>query len=258
MGWFFTAPHQELNCTYNTENSDTVIETIETVTSKLSTLRYHTYQSYQRECQNMLDLLFADQLVFKFFDTFYISDDFGSDHRSTITTLNIVAQSRFDLKAKIFFKKFKHIVRQQYGYSVLYPTVYPKAEQLIHLNEVLVQIIQSSLQKSYILQKIYPFRYETTKLIREKKKKRRELKRTNGEQIKFLKKEINFLQKEKKRSMKRSEKIEQSKLIARAQNQGSKSFCRAVETLYGDSKKPNEIEQSVEVSYKQTRAKTRH
>ena len=49
----------------------------------------------------MLDLYFVDKLVFKFFDTFLVSDDFGSDHSSTITTLNIVTQIRFDLNKKI-------------------------------------------------------------------------------------------------------------------------------------------------------------
>ena len=56
--------------------------------------------------------------------------------------------------------------------------------------------------------------------------------------------------------MKQSEKIKQSKLIASAQNKGSKSFWRAVKALCGDSKNPNETEQDVEVSYKQLRAKT--
>ena len=45
-------------------------------------------------------------------------------------------------------------------------------------------------------------------------------------------------------------------MIASAQNKGSKSFWRAVKALFGDSKKPNETEQSVEVSYKQLRANT--
>ena len=51
-------------------------------------------------------------------------------------------------------------------------------------------------------------------------------------------------------------KIKQSKLIASANNKGSNSFWRAFKALCGDSKKPNETEQSVEVSYKQLRAKT--
>ena len=45
-------------------------------------------------------------------------------------------------------------------------------------------------------------------------------------------------------------------MIASAQNKGSKSFWRAVKSLCGDLKKPNETEQSVEVSYKQLKAKT--
>ena len=99
----FSAPHQELNCTYNTENGDKIIETNETGIVKLLNNGYHTYQSNQVECRNMLDLHLADQSAFKFFDTFYVSDDFGSDHSSTITTLNILTESRFDLKAKINF-----------------------------------------------------------------------------------------------------------------------------------------------------------
>ena len=105
---------------------------------------------------------------------------------------------------------------------MLYTPVYPKAEELNQLNELLVKVIQFSLQKSYIHQKRFPCGHETTKLIREKKKKRRELNRTNGEQYKFLKKEINFLQRDIKSSMKQSEKIKQSKLIASAQKRKQK------------------------------------
>ena len=118
----------------------------------------------------MLDLHFADQSVFKLFDTFYVSDDFGSDHSSNITTLNIVTQSEFDLKTKINSKKFNQIVRQEYENSVLYPPVYPKAE-LNQLNELLVQIIQFSLQKSYILQKDFPLEMKLLNLSGKRRKK---------------------------------------------------------------------------------------
>ena len=104
--------------------------------------------------------------------------------------------------------------------------------------------------------KDFPLDMKLLNLPVKRRKKRRELKRTNGEQYKFLKKEANFLQREIKRSLKRSEKIKQSKLIAGAQNKGSKSFWRAVKALCGDSRKPNETEQIAEVSYKQLRAKT--
>ena len=52
-----------------------------------------------------------------------------------------------------------------------------------------------------------------------------------------------------------SEKIKQSKLIASAQNKGSKSFWREVNALCGDSKKSSETKQSVEVSYKNSEQK---
>ena len=103
----------------------------------------------------MLDPQFTDQSVVKFFDLFHVSDDFGSNHSSTITTLKIVIQNRFDLKVKINCKKIDQIVRQESEKSVLYPSVYPKSE-LNQLNEALLQTIQSSLQKSYLLQKNFP------------------------------------------------------------------------------------------------------
>ena len=118
----------------------------------------------------MLDLHFTDQRFFKFFNTIFVSDDFGSDHSSTIATFNIVIQNRFDFKEKNYFKKFNQVFRQEYENSVLYPPVYPKAE-LNQFNEVLVHIMKSQVQKSYILQKRFPFGHDTTELIREKKKK---------------------------------------------------------------------------------------
>ena len=109
----FKAPYQEFNCTYNTENGEKILEMIETGTFKLLIGGFHTYQSHQGDCRNMLDLHFTDQSVFKFFVTFYIFDDFGSDQSSTITTLNIVIQNKFDLKAKFNLKKFNEIVRKE-------------------------------------------------------------------------------------------------------------------------------------------------
>ena len=251
----FNTPHiiAHIHCTYHTENSDKILETIETGTFKLLNNGFHTYQSHQAECRNKLDLNFTDQSVIKFFDTFYVSDDFGSDHSSTITTLNIVIQNTLHLKVKNNFKKFNQTVTQESENTVLYPPVYPKTK-LHQFNEILVQIIQCSLQKLYILQKRFLFGHENTKLIREKKKKRRELKRTNGEQYKPLKKEINFLQ--RKEVHEEIGKNKQSKLIARAQNKGSKIFWKAFKALCGDSKITIETEQSVEVSYRQLRATT--
>ena len=76
----FNASHQELSCTNNTENSQKIHESIEAATLRLIVNGSHTYQSQKEDCQNLLDLHFTDQSVFKFFDTFDFSDDFGSDH----------------------------------------------------------------------------------------------------------------------------------------------------------------------------------
>ena len=86
----------------------------------------------------MLDLHFTDQSVSKFCDTCYVSDNFGSDHISAITTMNIVILNRSDLKGKVNVRKLKRIVRQENENSVLYPSIYPKAEELNLFNQVLV------------------------------------------------------------------------------------------------------------------------
>ena len=43
---------------------------------------------------------FRRSISHQIFDTCYVSDDFVSDHSSTMTALNIITQSIFDLKAK--------------------------------------------------------------------------------------------------------------------------------------------------------------
>ena len=118
-----------------------------------------------------------------------------------------MTQSKFDLNqlAKINFKKISQIVRQENENSALYPPVYPKAEELKQLNELLVQIIQFSIQKAYIQQKRFHFGHETTQIIREKKKKRRELKITNKQ-----KRTIQINEKGNKLSPKRKKEVQKT------------------------------------------------
>ena len=73
----------------------------------------------------------------------------------------------------------------------------------LKFNQVVVQIIQFSLQKSYIIQKSFPLGHKKTKIIRERKRKKRGEKQTEKNLKKKHEKEINFLQKELKRSKKR-------------------------------------------------------
>ena len=115
-----------------------MFEAIETGIFKLLNKGLDTYQSHHGDCKNMLDLHFTVQSVIKFCDTCYVSYNFGSDHISAITTLNIVILNRSDLRGKVNFRKFKRIVRQENDNSVLYPSIYSKAEELNHFNQVLV------------------------------------------------------------------------------------------------------------------------
>ena len=89
---------------------------------------------------------------------------------------------------------------------MFYPQVYTKAEELNQFNEVFVQITQSSPEKSYILQKRFPFRHETTKIIHEKKKKEKRAAKNKRRKVGIPEEGNKILQRKIKRSMKRSKK----------------------------------------------------
>ena len=63
-------------------------------------------------------------------------------------------RNRFDLKAKINLKKFKQIVKEEKENAVLNTPIYPKSAKLNQFIQILVEIIQFSLEKLCILQKI--------------------------------------------------------------------------------------------------------
>ena len=85
----FNAPHHELNCSYDSENGEKLLNFIDEGTFKLLNNGYHTYQSFDGKCKNMLDLLFCDNSHFAHFNDFQVSEDLGSYRNVTITTLNL-------------------------------------------------------------------------------------------------------------------------------------------------------------------------
>ena len=99
----FNSPHQELNCTYNTENSEKLLEKIDDRNFKLLNNGYPTFQSNQHKSQSVLDLHFCSLSVVKYFDNFQVLEDFGSDHSATLTSLKLKNQTEFELKAKVNF-----------------------------------------------------------------------------------------------------------------------------------------------------------
>ena len=118
----FNAPHHELNCSYDSENGEKILYIIDEGTFKLLNNGYHTYQSFDGKCKNMLDLHFCDNSLFAHFNNFQVSEDLGSDHKVTITTLNLRKSEVFQLKSKINYRKFREHARKLHRSSNLWPS----------------------------------------------------------------------------------------------------------------------------------------
>ena len=114
----FNSPHQELNCSNDSENGEKLLNLIEKGHFKLLNNGHYTYQSVDGKSRNMLNLHFCDSTVFKNFNNFEVSEDLGSDHRTTITTLNLKISKIFELKSKIELRIFKENTRKSYRSSI--------------------------------------------------------------------------------------------------------------------------------------------
>ena len=200
----FNAPHHKLNCSYNSENREKLLDIIDEGNFKLLNNGYDTYQSFDGKSKNMLDLHFCDKTFFAHFNDFQVSEDIGSDHKVTITTLNLRKGEVFQLKSKINYRNFRQHARRLHRSSNLWPVMYPKKNELNQFSTSLIEIIHKSLEDSCINKKEFPYSVETQKLIKLKRKRRRELKIAVGDQYTSLRTETNYLQKEIKRSMMRS------------------------------------------------------
>ena len=201
----FNSPHQELNCSYDSENGETLLNLIDNGRFKLLNNGHHTYQSLDGKSKNMLDLHFCDSTVFTSFSNFEVSEDLGSDHRTTITTLNLKINKIFELKSEIDFRQFRENARKSYRSSDLWPAQYSGKDELNEFSRNLVEIIHKLLEDSYVNKNKLPYSIETQKLIKRKRKKRRELKGAVDDEFRSLKTEINYLQKDIQRSIRHSE-----------------------------------------------------
>ena len=201
----FNSPHQELNCSYDSENGEKLLNLIDNGHFKLLNNGHHTYQSFDGKSKNMLDLHFCDSTAFRNFSNFEVSEDLGSDHRTTITTFNLKISKKVELKSEIDFRQFRENARKSYRSSDLWPAQYPGKDELNKFSSNLVEIIHKSLKDSYVNKNKLPYSIETQKLIKLKRKKRRELKCAVEDEFRSLKTEINYLQKEIKRSIRQSE-----------------------------------------------------
>ena len=211
----FNSPHQELNRSYDSENGEKLLNLIEKGHFKWLNNGHYTYQSVDGKSRTMLDLHFCDSTVFTNFNNFEISEDLGSDHRTTITTLNLKISKMFELKSKIDLRIFKENTRKSYRSSILWPAQYPGKDYLNQFSSSLVELIHKSLEDFYVIKNKFPYSIETRKLIKLKRRKQRQLKSAFREDFRSLKTEINYLQKEIKRSIRQSEERKRAKISER-------------------------------------------
>ena len=115
----FNSPHQELNCSYDSENGEKLMNLIYNSHFKLLNNGHHTYQSFDGKSKNKLDLHFCDSTIFTNFSNFEVSEDLESDHRTTITTFNLKINNLFELKSEIDFSQFRENARKSYRSSDL-------------------------------------------------------------------------------------------------------------------------------------------
>ena len=162
----FNSPHQERNCSYDSENGEKLLNLIEKGHFKLLNNGHYTYQSVDGKSRNMLDLHFCDSTVFAHFNNFEVSEDLGSDHRTTITTLNLKTSKMFELKSKIDLRIFKENTKKFYRSSNLWPAQYPGKDDLNQFSSSLVELIHKSLENSYVIKNKFPYSIETRKLIK--------------------------------------------------------------------------------------------
>ena len=250
----FNSPRQELNCSYDSENGEKLLNLIKEGQFKLLNNGHYTYQSVDGKSRNMLDLHFCDSTVFTTFNNFEVTEALGSDHRTTITTLNLKISKMFELKSKIDLRMFKENTRKSYRSSILWPAQYPGKDDLNQFSSSLVELIHKSLEDSYVIKNKFPYSIETQKLIKLKRRKRRQLKSAFAVDFRSLRTEINYLQKEIKRSIRQSEERKRAKILERASDKGSKGFWRAIKELTNDHESKLKNGDYPNLNYKESQA----
>ena len=163
----------------------------------------------------------------------------------------------FELKSKIDLRIFKENTRKSYRSSILcWPAQYPGKDHLNQFSSSLVELIHKSLEYSYVIKNKFTYSIETRKLIKLKRRKRRQLKSAFGEDFRSLRTEINYIQKEIKRSIRQSEERKRAKILERASDKGSKCFWRAIKELTNDDESKQKTGDYPNLNYKESQAVT--
>ena len=199
---------------------------------------------------------FCSLSVLRQFDNFQVLEDFDSDHSTTLTSLKLKLQVEFNLKAKIDFKELRKHAKVNYKNSCLYPPKYPNKDNLNETSHNIVEVIHTSIDQSYVNKTNIQINSEIIKLIKQKKKIRRQLKRAKDDTFFRLRKEINFLQTEIRRAFKRSIERQIRKLFETTKQAGNKGFWKAIKTI--TSNKQQSSGSHLQITFKDKIAITDH
>ena len=132
----------------------------------------------------------------------------------------------------------------------LWPVKYPKKNEINQFSSSLIELKHKSLEGSCINKKEFPYSVETLKLIKLRRKRQRELKLAVGDHYNSLKTEINYPQKEIKRSMMQSKDRKRANVLESACDKGSKGFWKAMKELTNKNEPKQKPAEYPKVFYK--------
>ena len=233
----FNSPHEDLNCNYNSENGQKMVNFIESQQHfRLLNNGYGTNTH-----NNMIDLHFCDESLHKYFSDFEVLDDYGSDHKVTVSKLCLNPQLNFFISGRIDFNKFRINCTKHYRNSKLYPPEIPKLWQIDDQSTEIVKIIQNSIKEAEESKKIFTNSIDQNirELIRRRKKLRRQTNTETDEHVQSaLRKEVNYVGKQIQKQLGEAKEKKMTDMIERARTNNGKSFWKAVKELTktGDSK----------------------
>ena len=122
----------------------------------------------------------------------------------------------------------------------MYPLNYPNKDNLIEINHNLIDLTHKSIKQSYVNKTSHQISPEIVDLIKQKKKIRRQIKSAKDDTFYRLRREINFLQIEIRRALKRSNEMQSRKLIEAAKQAGNKGLWKAIKTITSEHQYENE------------------
>ena len=116
----------------------------------------------------------------------------------------------------------------------MYPPKYPNKDNLNETSHNITELTHKSIDQSYVNKTNLQISPEIIKLIQQKNKITRQLKRAKDDTFYRLRKEINFLQREIRRPFKCSIERQNRNLIETAPQAGNKGFWKAIKTITSD------------------------